>query len=61
VRFSIARIFMMLTPQSLSGLVTLGLKYKLVTLTFGGARHNLISDAQAQCMHQFLSRMISMF
>jgi hypothetical protein len=41
--------------------VTLGLKYKLVTETFGGARHHLIADAHAQCTHQFLTRMISMF
>ncbi len=44
---------------SLSGLVTLGLKYKLVTLTFGGARHHLISDAHAERAHQFLTRTLS--
>jgi hypothetical protein len=42
VRFSIAGIFMNFTPLSLSGLVTLGLKYKLVTLNFGEGRHHLI-------------------
>jgi hypothetical protein len=40
-------------------LVTLWLKYKLVTLTFGGARHHLISDAHAQHAHQFLARTLS--
>jgi hypothetical protein len=38
----------------LSGLVTLGLKYELVTLIFWGIRHHLISDAFAECSHQFL-------
>ncbi len=31
--------------------MTLGLKYKLVTLIFGGARHHLISDAHAERAH----------
>ncbi len=43
--------------------MTLGLKYKPVTLIYGRARHHLISDAHAlvpdtysQCTHQFLTR-----
>jgi hypothetical protein len=40
--------FHIFTPESLSGLLTLGLKYKLVTLNFRGARHHLISDAYAE-------------
>jgi hypothetical protein len=28
--------------------MTMGLKYKLVTLIFGGARHHLISNAYAE-------------
>jgi hypothetical protein len=41
---------MIFTPSSLSGLVTLGLKYKLVALiTFGDSRPHFISDAHAQC------------
>jgi hypothetical protein len=39
--------------------VTLGLKYKLVTLTFGEARRHLISDALAESVHQFLTRTLS--
>ncbi len=46
--------------------MTLGLKYKLVTLIFGGTRHHLISytctsvpDAYSQCTHQFLTPMLS--
>jgi hypothetical protein len=39
--------------------VTLGLKYKLATLIFGGARHHLISDAHAEHAHQVLTRMLS--
>jgi hypothetical protein len=34
--------------------VSLGLKYKLVTLKFGGAGYHLISDAYAERAHQFL-------
>ncbi len=30
--------------------MTLGLKYKLIILIFGGARHHFISDAYAQHM-----------
>ncbi len=72
VRFSIAQIFMIFTPWSLSGLVTLGLKCKLVPFNFEGTRHHCISswrvhsvhesvpDAHAQCTHQFLTRMLSM-
>jgi hypothetical protein len=48
VRLLIALIFIIFTPYSLSGLVTLGLKYKLVTLIFGGARHHLIYDAHPE-------------
>jgi hypothetical protein len=44
---------------SLSREVTFGLKDKLVTLIFGGARHHLISDAQAERAHQFLTRPLS--
>ena len=36
-----------------------GLKYKLVTLIQGGARHHLISGAHAEHAHQFLMRMLS--
>jgi hypothetical protein len=32
-----------------------GAKIKLVTLTFEGARHNLISDVHADRSHQFLT------
>jgi hypothetical protein len=32
-----------------------------INLTFGGARHHLISDTHAQCTHQFLMGMINMF
>ncbi len=39
--------------------VTLGLKYKLVTLILGGARHPLISDAHAECTLQFLTCTLS--
>ncbi len=50
--------------------MTLGLKYKLITLTFGGARQHLICwcqhwaftsvpDAYAQCSHQFLTCTLS--
>ncbi len=55
MRFSIARIFMIFTPYSLSGLATLGLKHKLINLTFGVARHHLIADVHAECAHQFLT------
>jgi hypothetical protein len=58
--FSIARIFMIFTPWSLSGLMTLGLKYKLVTLNLDGTRHHLIFDEHAELTHQFLTRMLSM-
>jgi hypothetical protein len=34
--------------------VTLGVKYELVTLIFGGACHHLISDAHAEREQQFL-------
>jgi hypothetical protein len=34
--------FYTMWPKRLSGLVTLGLKYELITLTFGGARQHLI-------------------
>jgi hypothetical protein len=37
-------------------LVTLGLKYKIIILIFGGARHPLISDAHAEHANQFLTR-----
>jgi hypothetical protein len=50
---------MIFAPLSLSGLVTLGLKYKLVTLIFGGASHHLIPDAHAERAHQFLTRLLS--
>jgi len=50
---------MIFATKSISGLVTLGLKYKLVTLIFGGARHHLISDAHAERAHQYLTRMLS--
>jgi hypothetical protein len=40
--------------------VTLGLKYKLVTLTFAGATHHLIFDAHAERVHQLLMRLLSM-
>jgi hypothetical protein len=56
---TIAPIFMIFTPQSLSGLVNLGLKFINVTLTFGGAMQHLISDAHTQHVHQFLTRMLS--
>ncbi len=53
--------------KSLSGEVTLGLKYKLVILVFGGASYRIISDADAsvpdahaQCKHRFLTRVLSM-
>jgi hypothetical protein len=39
--------------------MTLGLKYKLIILIFGGAKHHLISDAHAELTHQFLTRMLS--
>jgi hypothetical protein len=39
--------------------VTLELKYKLIILIFGGARHHLISDAHAELTHQFLMRTLS--
>ncbi len=39
--------------------MTLGLKYKLGTLTFGVARHHLISDAHNERAHQFLMRRLS--
>ncbi len=42
-----------------SGLVILGLKYKLVPLTFGGARHHLISVAHAESAHKFLTHTLS--
>jgi hypothetical protein len=35
----------------------LGIKYKLVTLIFRGARHHLTSDAYAQRTHQSLSKL----
>ncbi len=54
MRFSIARIFMIFT--TIKPLVTLGLKYKLVTLTYGEARHHLISDAHAKRVRQELMR-----
>ena len=41
------------TPKSHSGEVTLGLKYKLVILIFGGARYHLISDAQASVPYAY--------
>ncbi len=36
--------------------MTLGLKYKLDTLIFKGARHHLISDAHSDRAHKFLVR-----
>ncbi len=37
----------------------MGLKYKLIIIIFGGARHHLISDAHAELPHQFLMRTLS--
>jgi hypothetical protein len=56
---TIAPIFMIFTPLSLSGLVNLGLKFKIVTLTIWGAMQHLISDAHNQHVQQFLTRMLS--
>jgi hypothetical protein len=39
--------------------VTLGVKYELVTLIFGGACHHLISDAHDEREQQFLMRKLS--
>jgi hypothetical protein len=50
---------MIFTPYSLFELLTLGLKYKLVTQTFGGASHPLISDAHAQRAHPVPARTFS--
>ncbi len=44
----------------MSGLVTLELKYKLVTFNFGGARHHLVFGAQAEHTRKELKRTLSM-
>jgi hypothetical protein len=45
---------------SLSGLVTLVLKYKLVTFNFEGARHHLVFGVQAEHTCKELMRTLSM-
>ncbi len=56
LRFSDFHDFYIINPF---WVVTFGLKYKLVTLNFGGTRHHLISDAYAEHAHQSLTCTLS--